>query len=104
MDKIIQISSQTTETNCKRIMLTQKKYDWKDSNLALFGSDTEKTVKKDSAKTEKAWIGAGQKIGLEIWRIVQFKVIILHENIVGIISCRYCIGGAMAKRSIRTIL
>ena len=27
-------------------MLKQKKYDWKDSNLALFGSDTEKKVRK----------------------------------------------------------
>ena len=26
-------------------MLKAKKYDWKDSNLALFGSDTEKLVK-----------------------------------------------------------
>ena len=24
-----------------------KKYDWKDSNLALFGSDTEKSVRKE---------------------------------------------------------
>lgn len=24
-----------------------KKYDWKDSNLALFGSDTEKSVKSE---------------------------------------------------------
>jgi len=51
-----------------------KKYDWKDTNLALFGSDTEKNVKKESAKTEKAWKGAGLKPGLKIWRIVQFKV------------------------------
>lgn len=52
-----------------------KKYDWKDSNLALFGSDTEKQVKKDSAKTEPAWQGAGAKPGLKIWRIVKFKVV-----------------------------
>jgi len=25
-----------------------KKYDWKDSNLALFGSDTEKQVKSET--------------------------------------------------------
>jgi len=55
-------------------MLKQKKYDWNDSNLALFGSDTEKKVKKDSAATEPAWQGAGQKVGLQIWRIVKFKV------------------------------
>eukprot|EP00795_Rhopilema_esculentum_P012114 gene12114-2720_t len=55
-------------------MLKQKKYDWKDSNLALFGSDTEKKVKKDSAESEPAWQGAGQEVGIKIWRIVKFKV------------------------------
>lgn len=52
----------------------QKQYDWKDSNLALFGSDTEKQVKKESAATEPAWKNAGQKVGIQIWRIVNFKV------------------------------
>jgi len=28
-------------------MIKAKEYDWKDSNLALFGSDTEKSVKKN---------------------------------------------------------
>ncbi|KAL3870549.1 hypothetical protein ACJMK2_038602 [Sinanodonta woodiana] len=51
-----------------------KQYDWKDSNLALFGSETEMTVKKSSAQTEPAWRNAGQKVGLQIWRIVNFKV------------------------------
>ncbi|XP_022092737.1 gelsolin-like protein 2 [Acanthaster planci] len=55
-------------------LVKAKKYDWKDSNLALFGSDTEKQVKKASAETEPAWRGAGQKVGLQIWRIVKFKV------------------------------
>ncbi|CAG2216133.1 GSN [Mytilus edulis] len=52
-----------------------KKYDWKDSNMALFGSDTEKNVKvKESALTEPAWKNAGKDVGLQIWRIVKFKV------------------------------
>ncbi|XP_031564934.1 gelsolin-like protein 1 [Actinia tenebrosa] len=55
-------------------MRKAKQYDWKDSNLALFGSDTEKNVKKESAQTEKAWKGAGSKLGLQIWRIKKFKV------------------------------
>ncbi|XP_048740175.2 gelsolin-like protein 1 [Ostrea edulis] len=55
-------------------MIKQKQYDWKDSNLALFGSDTERQVKKESAQQEKAWKKAGQKCGLQIWRIVKFKV------------------------------
>lgn len=51
-----------------------KKYDWKDSNMALFGSDTEKKVKKESAESEPAWQGCGQTVGVKIWRIVKFKV------------------------------
>lgn len=53
----------------------QKNYDWKDSNLALFGSDTDKQVKKESAETEPAWAGAGEATKLQIWRIEQFKVV-----------------------------
>jgi len=55
-------------------MLKPKAYDWKDSNMALFGSDTEKKVKKDAAMTEPAWQGAGDEYGLKIWRIVKFEV------------------------------
>lgn len=55
-------------------LVKAKKYDWKDSNLALFGSDVEKNVKKSSAMTEKAWKGCGKKVELKIWRIVKFKV------------------------------
>jgi len=51
-----------------------KDYDWKDSNLALFGSSTDKKVKKESAQTEAAWKGAGNAVGIKIWRIVKFKV------------------------------
>lgn len=55
-------------------MQKAKKYDWKDSNMALFGSDQEKKVKKESAESEPAWQGAGQEVGVQIWRIVKFKV------------------------------
>lgn len=55
-------------------MQKAKKYDWKDSNMALFGSDTEKKVKKESAESEPAWQGSGQEVGVQIWRIVKFKV------------------------------
>lgn len=57
-------------------MLKAKKYDWKDSNMALFGSDTEKQVKKESAETEPAWKSVSDpSVGLTIWRIVKFKVV-----------------------------
>jgi gelsolin len=52
----------------------QKKYNWKETNLSLFGSDLEKKIKEASAHGEKAWEGAGTKVGVQIWRIVQFKV------------------------------
>lgn len=55
-------------------MLKPKKYDFKDSNLALFGSDVEKGVKKDAAKLEPAWAGSGEKVGMEIFRVVKFKI------------------------------
>ncbi|XP_065178187.1 gelsolin-like protein 1 [Sycon ciliatum] len=56
-------------------MLKGKDYDWQDSNLALFGSDLERNVKKAAAETEQAWHGCGQAVGQEIWRIEKFKVV-----------------------------
>jgi len=55
-------------------LVKAKKYDWKDSNMALFGSDTEKQVKLESAQSEPAWQGSGQEVGLKVWRIVKFEV------------------------------
>merc|ERR1719433_459387 len=55
-------------------MIKSKEYDWKDSNLELFGSDKQKKFQKESARKEKAWEGAGEKPGLEIWHINKFKV------------------------------
>ena len=36
-------------------MVKAKEYDWKDSNMALFGSDTDRAVKKEAASGEPAW-------------------------------------------------
>jgi gelsolin len=57
-------------------LVKAKEYDWKDSNLALFGSDTEKQVKKDAADTEPAWkpVKAINDNRVLIWRIEKFKV------------------------------
>jgi gelsolin len=45
-----------------------------DSNIAAYGSKDHKDAKLAAAKTEKAWAGAGQKVGVEIWRIEAFQV------------------------------
>lgn len=55
-------------------LVKAKKYDWKDSNMALFGSDDDRKVKKESAMTEPAWEGAGAEVGLKIWRVVKFEI------------------------------
>jgi gelsolin len=56
-------------------MLKAKEYKVEDSNIALLGSDLEKKVKLAAAQSEKAWQGAGQKVGLQIWRIEKFQVV-----------------------------
>jgi gelsolin len=55
-------------------LVKPKEYNWKDSNLEFFGSDTEKEVKKESALAEPAWQNAGTEVGLQIWRIMKFQV------------------------------
>eukprot|EP01114_Cavostelium_apophysatum_P021891 TRINITY_DN775_c0_g1_i1.p1 TRINITY_DN775_c0_g1~~TRINITY_DN775_c0_g1_i1.p1 ORF type:complete len:372 (+),score=107.65 TRINITY_DN775_c0_g1_i1:103-1218(+) len=55
-------------------MLKQKKYNIEDSNIALLGSDLDKKVREAAAQTEPAWKNAGKTVGLQIWRIEQFKV------------------------------
>ncbi|VDO62640.1 unnamed protein product [Schistosoma curassoni] len=52
-------------------LVSEKVYSWKDTNLALFGSDVERAVKKESAEKEPAW-GPVRKIAsstLMVWRI-----------------------------------
>eukprot|EP00808_Paulinella_micropora_P022334 g47711.t1 len=46
-----------------------------DSNMASYGKKEHKDLKLAAAKTEKAWEGAGQKVGTEVWRIEKFKVV-----------------------------
>ena len=45
-----------------------------DSNMANYGSEEHKEMRKDAAKKEKAWANVGQEKGLQIWRIEKFKV------------------------------
>lgn len=55
-------------------MNKDRKVDWQDTNMALFGSDIEKKCKAAAADGEPQWVGAGVKVGIQIWRIEQFKV------------------------------
>jgi gelsolin len=45
-----------------------------DSNLAFLGSEMEKKLKMQSALTEEAWKGAGESVGIRVWRIEKFEV------------------------------
>lgn len=45
-----------------------------DSNMANYGSEEHKQMRKDAAQKEPAWDGIGQEKGLQIWRIEKFKV------------------------------
>ncbi|TGZ64642.1 hypothetical protein CRM22_006276 [Opisthorchis felineus] len=51
-------------------------YSWKDSNLALVGSDEDRSVKKKAAETEPAWkdVLSIDSTTTLVWRINQFKV------------------------------
>mgnify|MGYP006161609411 CR=1 FL=1 len=55
-------------------MIKERNVDWADTNLALFGSDIEKKCKEAAADGEPQWKGAGAKVGLQVWRIEQFRV------------------------------
>lgn len=52
------------------------KVPWKESNLALIGSDLDHKIKEAAAGEEPAWstAGVGESEGKNVWRIEQFKV------------------------------
>ena len=56
-------------------MQKAKVYNVADSNLALFGSDIERNVKKAAAEHENQWRGVAGVVGLKIWRIEKFQVV-----------------------------
>jgi len=64
-------------------MLKPKEYKLDETNAAKLGSDEDRAVKKKSAQTETAWKGAGQKVGIEIWRIEKFKVVAWPKDLYG---------------------
>lgn len=54
--------------------MSEEKLSWKDTNLALIGSDIDKKVKAAAAEGEAAWDGMGEQPELRIWRIEKFHV------------------------------
>jgi len=56
-------------------MLKEKKINIADTNMALFGSNVEKEIKKHAADGEPAWNNAGKAVGTEIWRVEKFKIV-----------------------------
>lgn len=48
---------------------------WKESNLALIGSELDHKIKQAAAQGEPQWTGIGLEAGLTIWRIEQFRVV-----------------------------
>jgi len=56
-------------------LVKPKEYKLEESNIALVGTDIDKKCREAAAKTEKAWKEAGQKVGLQIWRIEKFQVV-----------------------------
>lgn len=45
-----------------------------DSNMAGHGGKEHREFRKSVAANEKAWLGVGEELGLQIWRIEKFKV------------------------------
>lgn len=46
-----------------------------ESNCAGIGGPEDKAARKAAAASEPAWAGAGTQLGVQIWRIEQFKVV-----------------------------
>jgi len=55
-------------------MLKEEKLNIADTNLALFGSDVEKEIKKHAAEGEPAWKASGKAPGVQVWRVEKFQI------------------------------
>ena len=55
--------------------MPEEKISWKESNLALIGSDLDKKIKQAAAGGEDAWQSIGDAPGVKVWRIEQFKIV-----------------------------
>jgi gelsolin len=55
--------------------MSEGRVPWKESNLALIGSDLDHKIKAAAAEGEPQWQGLGEDAGLYVWRIEQFRVV-----------------------------
>lgn len=60
-------------------------YNVRDSDIVLLGSDLEQRVRQHAGAKESAWAKAGVKLGVQIWRVQDFKIIdcsdwVAHEK------------------------
>jgi len=55
-------------------MLKEQKLNIADTNLALFGSDVEKEIKKHAADGEPAWKVVNKQPGIQVWRVEKFQI------------------------------
>mmetsp|Transcript_11748 Transcript_11748/g.35813 ORF Transcript_11748/g.35813 Transcript_11748/m.35813 type:complete len:327 (-) Transcript_11748:244-1224(-) len=46
---------------------------WQNTNIGGVGGDRDKQLRKTAAETETEFQGAGQQLGIEIWRVEKFK-------------------------------
>eukprot|EP00568_Trieres_chinensis_P017946 CAMPEP_0183322092 /NCGR_PEP_ID=MMETSP0160_2-20130417/70705_1 /TAXON_ID=2839 ORGANISM="Odontella Sinensis, Strain Grunow 1884" /NCGR_SAMPLE_ID=MMETSP0160_2 /ASSEMBLY_ACC=CAM_ASM_000250 /LENGTH=400 /DNA_ID=CAMNT_0025489181 /DNA_START=218 /DNA_END=1420 /DNA_ORIENTATION=+ len=50
------------------------KINWKDTNLALIGSELDRKIEEAAAQNEPQWTNVGQSVELRVWRIEKFIV------------------------------
>ena len=55
--------------------MPEEKISWKESNLALIGSDLDHKIKEAAAGGEEAWKAIGDEPGVKVWRVEQFKIV-----------------------------
>jgi gelsolin len=60
--------------------MSEGRISWKDSNLALIGSELDHKIKAAAAAGEPQWDDISGEAGLKVWRIEQFKVVPWPED------------------------
>ena len=59
--------------------MPEERISWKESNLAMVGSDLDHKIKAAAAAGEDAWQAIGDEAGVKVWRIEQFKIVAWPE-------------------------